>query len=714
MVGKIQESRRIEKAIVFGCQTYHPSHSSSTSTLNFKKRSGKGMREAGINLIGIDTGGTFTDFVLFQPAGLRIHKVLSTPAAPEQAILQGIRELGLTSDALVVIHGSTVATNAVLEAKGVHTLYIGNRGLGDLLTIGRQARRELYQLQPAAIAPPVAPVDCLECGGRLDPRGEVVEPLSEADLTRLCREVMERHPQAVAINLLYSYLDDRFERAIEAALPKHLFITRSSDVLPARGEYERGIATWLNGWVGPLVAGYIERLREGLPGARISVMQSAGEAIEAALAARHAVRMLLSGPAGGLVGAGFVAAAAGRRQLLTFDMGGTSTDVALVEGEPRLTQEGRIGPWPVAVPMVDMHTIGAGGGSIARLDDGGMLQVGPTSAGASPGPACYGQGGTAATVTDANLVLGRLRCDAFLGGRMRLKLEAGQAAVGRLADEMGVSLESAAEGIVRVANEHMARALRVISVQRGVDPRRHTLVSFGGAGGLHVCALADALGMREALVPVHAGVLSALGMLAARPGRQLVRTHPGLLEKLTDESVDEALRQLAEEGMRDLLREGLDRDLIEQTYSLDLRYLGQSYTLPVAWRGCRQAIDDFHSAHEARYGHRMALPVELVNLKVSLKGPVTGMSLPAAPVQSEARPLETIRLVGVEGEVPRYERGELAVGQTIAGPALITELASTTWLAAGWQCRLDEVGNLLLGRMPDQQPANGRAATADP
>ncbi len=650
------------------------------------------------HLLGVDTGGTFTDFVLFSSGSLRIHKVLSTPAAPEQAILRGIRELGLEPAGARVIHGSTVATNAALEGKGVRTLYIGNRGLGDLLTIGRQARRELYNLQPSPQMPPVPAQDCLETGGRLTPGGAVIEPLDEAELASLARRVADSGARAVAINLLYSYLDDRFERAIEAAMPEGCFVSRSSEVLPASGEYERGIATWLNSWVGPLVEGYIERLQAGLPGACVAVMQSAGEAIAAEQAAHQAVRMLLSGPAGGLVGAGFTAAISGRRRLLTFDMGGTSSDVALIDGVPRLTREGRIGPWPVAVPMVDMHTIGAGGGSIARLDAGGMLQVGPESAGADPGPACYGQGGTLPTVTDANLVLGRLRADAFLGGRMTLDREAARRAVGALGQAMGLSAEAAAEGILRVANEHMARALRVISVQRGIDPRGHTLVSFGGAGGLHVCALAEALALREALVPVHAGVLSALGMLAARPGRQRVHAYPGLLAELDGDRLQQALETLAGEGVEALRAEGIQPENLTADYSLDLRYLGQSYTLNLSWRDVAGTIEDFHRLHERRYGHRLSSPVELVNLRVGLSGPESGLSLPVCETQWPAEALEQLQLHGIEGGVPRYERRQLAVGQRLSGPALITEMASTTWLAPGWEASLDRAGNLLLQR----------------
>lgn len=650
-------------------------------------------------LLGVDTGGTFTDFVLFREGRLITHKVLSTPDAPELAILQGIRELDLDPEGLVLVHGSTVATNAALEGKGVPTLYIGNHGLADLLTIGRQARQQLYNLQPQAIDPPVPAEYCLESGGRLGANAEVIEPLSEQDLARLKAEIERLAPQAVAINLLFSYLDDRFERLIEAVVPEHIFCSRSSAVLPVNGEYERGIATWLNSWVGPLVAGYLKRLSSGLPGTRLSVMQSSGEAIAAEQAARQAVRMLLSGPAGGLVGAGFLAAESGRSQLLTLDMGGTSTDVALIDGTPRLTQEGRIGPWPVAVPMVDMHTIGAGGGSIARLDAGGMLLVGPESAGADPGPACYGRGGKDATVSDANLLLGRLREDAFLGGRMRLQRHAAEAAIGVLAKQMSLPLEAVAAGIIRVANEHMAHALRVTSVQRGVDPRHYTLVSFGGAGGLHVCALADALGMRSALVPVNAGVLSALGMLATKPGRQLLRTRLGLLDSLDDVSINEAFSELVAEGVSGLVKEGMREDEIEVAYSVDLRYLGQSYTLNVPWEDLDQAEGDFHLLHESRYGHRMGGRVELVNLRVALHGPQADIVLPEVHPTEPAQATEFLSLPGEDCAVPSYERTALAQGQSINGPALITEMASTTWLARDWLCSVDKSGNLMLQRV---------------
>ncbi|MGD9255923.1 MAG: hydantoinase/oxoprolinase family protein, partial [Chromatiales bacterium] len=369
-----------------------------------------------VNFLGVDTGGTFTDFVFYDGVQLRIHKVLSTPDAPERAILQGIRDLDIPDEELRLIHGSTVATNAVLEGKGVRTLFITNRGFGDLLTIGRQSRAELYNLQPEILSPPVPADLCVETGGRLDASGQVINPLTREDLEELRQAVRQKQPRAIAVNLLFSWKDGSLERRIREALPDDLFVSLSSEVLPEIREYERGIATWLNAWVGPLVEGYVKRLRSCLPRASLSIIQSSGDTMDAAQASNQAVRMLLSGPAGGLVGASWLGELAGDERLLTFDMGGTSTDVSLIDGAPQLTNEGHIGRWPVAVSMVDMHTIGAGGGSIARLDAGGMLQVGPESAGADPGPACYGQGGTEVTVSDANLVLGRLRPGAFLGG----------------------------------------------------------------------------------------------------------------------------------------------------------------------------------------------------------------------------------------------------------------------------------------------------------
>ncbi|WP_078121184.1 hydantoinase/oxoprolinase family protein [Thiosocius teredinicola] len=645
--------------------------------------------------LGVDTGGTFTDFVLLDAAGeLRVHKVLSTPHAPEQAILQGIGDMGLEGVPLQLVHGSTVATNAVLEGKGVKTLYVANTGFADLLKIGRQQRAALYDLQPAL--PRIVPGELsIEIDCRLDANGEIVEPLTQETLDAFAAAIRLLRPEAVAVNLLFSYLDPESERRIAAVVPDEVFVSLSSSVLPEIREYERGMATWLNAWIGPKVAGYLSRLRRALGEMPVSVMQSSGDTVAADQAAEQAVRMLLSGPAGGLAAARFVGQQAGFERLLTFDMGGTSTDVALVDAEPRLTTEGRIAAFPVAVPMVDMHTIGAGGGSIAWVDAGGMLQVGPQSAGADPGPACYGRGGREPAVTDANLILGHIQADAFLGGDMSLDVAAAEQAMSRLAAAMGVDTVHAANDIVAVANEHMAQALRAILIKRGVDPHDYTLMSFGGAGGLHVCALADLLDMASAIVPVHGGVFSALGMLAARPGRQFSQTYVGLLAQVPVDSIEAAFEQLREQGRAALHEEGFSEAQLDASASVDVRYAGQSYTLNLPWQPVSELINAFHCRHRERYGHDLDLPVELVNLRLAVRGPESRLSLPPWPERAAAEPFGQCRVEGV-GLTPQYWRDQLAAGQCIDGPALIFETVATTWVAPGWRLRVDAVGNLLL------------------
>ncbi len=652
-------------------------------------------------LLGVDTGGTFTDFVCLDGGRLRLHKVLSTPDAPERAILQGIRELGLEGRGFRLIHGSTVATNAALEGKGVRTVYITNHGLGDVLTIGRQAREALYDLQPAPCAPPVPPELCLETGGRIGADGSVVEALDADACRELAQRVAALQPRAVAVNLLFSWLDDRFERMIRDALPGDLFVSCSSEVLPEIREYERGMATWLNAWLGPRVEGYLKRLQQGVVPSPVHVMQSSGLTIRADRAARRAVNLLLSGPAGGLMGARHVGRRHGITRLLSFDMGGTSTDVALIDGIINLTSRGAIGRYPVAVPMVDMHTIGAGGGSIARLDEGGMLVVGPESAGADPGPACYGRGGREPTVTDANLLLGRLRPEAFLGGTMLLDVAAARRAMCGLAARMGVSELEAARGIVALANEHMVQALRVISVQRGIDPGDFTLTAFGGAGGLHVCALADALGMRRAMVPAAAGVLSALGMLVAPRGRHLSRTLRGLLEAQGDAGLAAAFERLAERGRAELAEEGVEPGAVECRNSLDLRYRGQSFTLNIPWDTVDGATQAFHEAHRRRFGHRLDVPVEVVNLRVALSAggaepvPESGSGDAGA---GPGEPLARAVLPGIGDAVPVWKPRQLTVGEDYTGPLLVVDDVATVLVEPGWSLRREADGSLLLAK----------------
>lgn len=639
--------------------------------------------------VGVDTGGTFTDFVVIDDdGGVRTHKVRSTPSAPERAILRGLDDLGMVPAGLSLVHGSTVATNAVLEGKGARTAFITSHGFGDTLTIGRQAREHLYDLQPPVPTPPVPQELCLETGGRVTPAGEPIEPLTDADLETLRTRVESLAPEAIAISLLFSFLDDSNERRIAAAMPASVFVSRSSEVLPEVREYERGIATWLNARVGPLMEGYLGSLAAGLPGARISVMQSSAGTVDAAQAASQAVHLLLSGPAGGVMGAALAGSVSGESRLLTFDMGGTSTDVALVDGAPSLTSEGHVAGFPVAVPMVDIHTIGAGGGSIAWIDAGGALQVGPHSAGAEPGPACYGGGGAEPTVTDAHLVLGRLPRDLPLGGTLGLDIDAARAVFEPVARRLGLSIERVAEGVLRIAEEHMVQALRVISVERGEDPRDFVLFPFGGAGGLHVCALAERLGVRRAMFPANAGVLSALGMLAAPRGRDLSRSVPTSLAGADMGAIEAVFAALAAEGIDALAGEGAERDACTVHRSADLRYKGQSFTLNMPWSESMET--GFHRLHESRYGHRLDAPVELVNVRVRVEAEAP---VPRLPRRSPG-PVVPARYE--QDGVPVFESLELPAGQTLAGPAIVAAPDSTLWLAPGWRAEVDGSGNLVL------------------
>lgn len=641
-----------------------------------------------MRLLGIDTGGTFTDLVYFDGDTIATHKVLSSPDAPERAILQGINEMQITLDeSLHVIHGSTVATNAVLEGKGVKTAYVTNRGFKDVLTIGRQARRELYNLTPKPVPPPVPSELCLETGGRIAADGEVLEPLTEDDISELLAALDSLKPAAIAINLLFSYLDDRFERQLAEAIGDRAFVSSSSRVLPVYREYERGITTWLNAYVGPLMQGYLARLQDSLAPARLSIMRSSGQTCDAAQAGEEAVHLLLSGPAGGLAAAHYLGDQMQSHKLLTFDMGGTSTDVAMIDGDIELTGNGRISHYPVGVPMVNIHTIGAGGGSIAYVDEGGLLQVGPESAGAVPGPACYGQGGVRATVTDANLVLGRIPASIRFGESMPADLAAADKAIANLTAQLDVgTVEETARGIVRIANEHMAQALRVISVERGIDPREFSLIAFGGAGGLHVCELAEQLEMRRAIVPAAAGVLSAYGMLVAEPGRQLTRTLGQLLDELTNAEVQAIVQELVDEATNKLQAEGHPLDGLVTEAGLELCYRGQAHTLKVDWTDISKSRKAFEELHQQRYGHRLQGPVELVNVRVG----VTIVERLSLPVQRR----------GAVSSKPAtddfIDRQSMVEGKPVQGPISICDAGSTIWVAPGWQAECDQAGHLLL------------------
>lgn len=654
--------------------------------------------------LGVDTGGTFTDFVLLGDGEPRIHKVLSTPSAPEQAILQGIGELGLNdamaAGQLAIVHGTTVATNAALEGKGARTVLITNQGLEDILRIGRQNRAELYNLTPTPPPSVLETLDVVGAPGRLDAQGKEVAPLSDADLSQLVETVLGHQPQSVALCLLFSYLNPSHEQRIRQALEATgLLVSASHAILPTRGEYERGMATWLNAWLAPKVADYLQRLQQATTPAPLAIMQSHGGTIASDQAADLAVNLLLSGPAGGLAAAKRLGEQLQQPQLMTFDMGGTSTDVALLDGDLRLTQQGHIGPYPVAVPMVDMHTIGAGGGSLAYVDDAGLLHVGPHSAGADPGPACYGRGGDRVTVTDANVVLGRLQPDFALGGSLTLDTAAARNAMETLATQLGLGVEDTAEGVLALANEHMTQALRVISIQKGFDPADFALLSFGGAGGLHVCALADNLGMQRAIVPRRAGVLSAEGLVYAPRKREQLQALPEAPEHTALQSHINTLQQ---QGSEELIREGVHASHVQHRVFVDMCYQGQSSVLQIPWQDeAAERERLFHDAHEQRFGHRLALPVRQVNIRVQSLATTSPPTQPPLPALTAAATRHA-QLPGVDRQVTIYERDALGAGQTLQGPALIAEAVGTTWLAPGWQAFVDPHGHLLLERPDDQ------------
>ncbi len=684
------------------------------------------------NLVGIDVGGTFTDFALLEDGRLRVHKEATTPRDQSEAILAGLTRLGiLTSPAgdatadVELVHGTTIATNALLERRGARTALLTTAGFVDVIEIGRQNRPHLYELHQRR-PHPLAPADLrFEAVERLDIGGNVLTKLDEEALARTAAEIAAAAPESLAICFLYSFHNPQHERRaaqiLRNACPR-LSISLSSDILPEYREYERTATTVINAYLLPLVGNYLERLTSKLANVPIRVMQSNGGAIGASQSAREPARLVLSGPAGGVVGAFRLAQLASvedRPQIMTFDMGGTSTDVALCPGAVPRTTESEVAGLPLRLPVIDIHTVGAGGGSLARVDAGGGLRVGPKSAGALPGPVCYGRGGQQPTVTDANLALGRLDAGQFLGGSgaMALDVAAAEAALAGLGARLGgLSVQEAALGVVRVANARMERALRRVSVERGHDPRGFTLVPFGGAGPLHACDLADALGIRRILLPPSPGVLSALGLLIADVVHESSQSLLVEAESLAAQPapLQEKIADLAQRVKTVLEAEGVGAPLLEA--SLDIRYRGQSYELsiplalttdhrPLTTEAVRQAVEAFHAAHATRYGYAMrAETVEIVTVRLRGTGPGVELHLPQEPLgppDPSAARVGTkpvwFRSTGAD-ESACYDRVHLRPGHRFDGPAIVFQFDTTTVVAPGWSASVDERHNLWLAR----------------
>ena len=659
-------------------------------------------------LLGVDVGGTFTDFVYVEGGRTRIAKRPSTPSDPGRAIVDGLRELGWAPTD--VVHGSTVATNTLLTRTGAPTALIMTRGFRDTLEIGRQARPDLYALHPTRPDPLVGEELRFEVAERVSAEGEIIEPLDEAQLAEVLNRIAASGVQSAAICFLFSFINPAHERRAAAlARERGLSVSASHEVLPQHREYERTSTTVANAYLAPVMSSYLNRLERSLSehagesepiGLRI--MQSNGGSLSASGAGEQAVRTVLSGPAGGVAGAFAAAVAAGHEQAITFDMGGTSADVSLCPGRLLERTDLTIEGMPIRTPAVDLHTVGAGGGSIAWFDAGGALRVGPQSAGADPGPAAYGHG-EAPTVTDAHAVLGRLRPEQRLGGTIALDPQRAERALRSVAEPFGGDPARAAAAVIDVVNANMARALRVISVERGHDPARFTLVAFGGAGPLHACDLAEALGIPAALIPPSPGVLSASGILSADVTRDAERgahlaisstgggANLGALQEVYEALREQARAAIAADGYREDVR-------IE--YAADLRYRGQSHELTVGLPGYDSAAairEAFQAAHEERFGFRdEARDVELVTARV--KARARGHDQPPQADELASEAAESEHDVMWDQLRPTRFIDRAAIGGHIEGPAVITQVDATTLVPPGWAARPLPSGALLLER----------------
>jgi N-methylhydantoinase A len=687
--------------------------------------------------IGVDVGGTFTDLVAFDGHSLRVVKIPSTPPDFHRAVIEAVRRAtaeraggtgnATTADAgaavagaaVEIVHGSTVATNALLERRGEPVAFVTTEGFWDMLLIGRQNRPDLYALHVVRPRPLSDEAHWFTVRERVDAGGEVVTPIDEREVDALVGKIVAAGLGHVAVCLLFGYVNPAHERVVaDGCRRAGLTVSLASDVLPEFREYERASTTVINAALRPRVEAYLNALGTGLersneeagaataglppgtsgaPGSALrplpsafslAIMSSTGGTLSVADAAVSAARLVLSGPAGGVMGALLVARAAGVADVITYDMGGTSTDVAaIVGGQPQWTTAGVVDGLPIGLPALDIHTVGAGGGSVAYLDVGGALRVGPRSAGATPGPACYGRGGAEPTVTDANLVLGRLRPDRFAGGQMTIDPALARAAIEPLAAAIGKTVEATAAGIVRVAEENMSRAVRAVTSRRGLDPKGFALVSFGGAGGLHACAVAESLEIRTVIVPPYCGVLSALGMVAAPPVADASKTVLHLGDGLDDH------RLYAEFGHLNMLAsEKVPQEQLAavEAYA-DLRFKGQSYELTVRARGAdRSALEAaFREAYAGRYG---TVPegraIEIVTLRIKRVGRVADVALPDLPTG---------------GDVPAASDGvvsrpSLRTAGGMAGPFLLIDDEASTYVPRGWQATCDRRGIVTLTR----------------
>ena len=650
-------------------------------------------------IVGVDTGGTFTDFIYRKGGKWKVLKVPSTPENPARAVLEGLNRIG--GEGRRIIHGTTVATNALLERKGARTAFVTNRGFEDMLLIGRQNREELYSFRVRKVKHLVDKDLSFGLSCRLNFKGKHFETLKEGEIESLIKKLKEKNVESVAVCFLFSFVNPLDEEKIKEVLEKEgFFVSISSKIVPEFREYERASTTVVNAYVMPKMAGYISYLEENLnSGDSLRVMQSNGGVISPKTAKEEPVRTILSGPAGGVVGAWRVGERAGFRKLITFDMGGTSTDVSLIDGRPKVSFDSKVAGIPVKVPVVEIHTVGAGGGSIAFIDSGGALQVGPRSAGALPGPICYGRGGREITVTDANLYLGRLDPEYFLGGEMELYPELLEEPFEEMANRLGITPVELAEGIVEIANSRMARALRVVSVERGYDPEEFVLLSFGGAGGLHAAYLARELRIPKVVVPRNPGILSALGMVLSDVVKDFSKTVMLKEDEATPKVLEENFSQLERRALKEMEKEGVEGELHIERF-LDVRYKGQSFEITVPYSP--NYMEKFEELHERMYGYRHSREREIVTLRVRAIGKTQKPEVEALEEYSDEISKDAVlkeRDVFFEGtwlKTPVIDRDRLKPGNRIVGPALVVEYSSTTLVPPWATLEVDRYGNLIL------------------
>jgi len=682
-----------------------------------KARSSKKSASANSAIrIAIDSGGTFTDCVWLDGSTLRVLKVFSTPADPAEAIAGAVQKIAGSTEQVTVLHGTTVGTNTLLQRKGARVAFVTTAGFEDSIEIGRQHRPKLYDFffeREPALAPAELRFGAKECTSA---EGVILQAPEPAALAALVERIAAERPQAIALSLLFSFANPCNERAVADALGKlNLPVSISHEILPEFREYERASTVLVNAYLQPVMQTYLYKLQERAgegKESRIFVMQSSGGITALETAAQQPVRTVLSGPAGGIVGAAAVSARSGFERIITFDMGGTSTDVALVDGQPATTNEADVAGLPVRVPVLDIHTVGAGGGSLARFDAGGSLRVGPESAGADPGPICYGKGDRP-TVTDANLLLGRLPADQFLGGDFQLNLPRTQRRVREWLKENGskFSLEEFAEGIVRVVNANMEKAIRVVSIERGYDPRQFSLVAFGGAGAMHACELAQALRIPRVIVPAYPGALSALGILISDVVKDHSRTvllRVALASGQTDAGKPYILPLKKLDGIFSELQRNIAAELKKEEWkgraifepSCDVRYRGQGYELNLPYSS--DLLSRFHGEHKRRYGYSSPeREVEIVTVR--MRGRVASPEkLSRLRIQTGAGKLQQsstmVHFAGKNYKTPIMPRDLLKPGRTYRGPAIISEYSATSVVPPAFSFHKDPHGSLVIER----------------